>query len=68
MDVYMRLSYNEYKELEMQLRNYESLETTHITTPGTFYHKSFRIKVGDLTIEFHGPAVKGGIKLPEEDE
>ena len=59
METYMHLSYDEYKELEKQLQMYPRQETIHTTTPGPFYHKSFRLQVGDLTIEFHGPIVKG---------
>jgi len=59
MDIYMRLTYDQYKDLEQQLQMYPRLETTHTSTPGPFYHKSFRLHVGDLCIEFHGPIVKG---------
>jgi len=56
-EVYIRLSYEQYKEFEEQLKNYKQLETTHTTVDG-FYHKSFRIKIGDITLEVHGPSVK----------
>jgi hypothetical protein len=60
MDIYMRLTYDEYKDLEHQLECFHELETTHTSTPGPFYHKSLRLEIGgDLTIEFHGPTVKG---------
>jgi hypothetical protein len=62
VDTYMRLTYDEYKALEKQLKMYPQLETTHTTTPGPFYHKSFRLQVGDLCIEFHGPTVKGEVQ------
>ena len=57
VDIYMRLSYEEYKEMEKQMRDYKKLETTHKSVNG-YYHKSFRLKLGDLTIELHGPIVK----------
>ena len=51
-------SHEDYKEMEAQMKAFK--ETTHTTVSG-FYHKSIRIKVaGDLTIELHGPLVKGG--------
>lgn len=56
-DMYLRLSYDGYKELEDQLFRYRELETTHESTGG-YYHKSLRLRVGDLTLEFHGPIVK----------
>jgi len=56
-DLYMRLGYEEYKALEDQLYRYRALETVHESTGG-YYHKSFRLKIGDLTLEFHGPIVK----------
>ncbi len=56
--VYTSLTYEEYKELEEQLRLFK--ETVHTSTGG-FYHKAIRLKVNDdLTIEFHGPIVKAG--------
>jgi len=59
MDLYLRLTYDQYKELEHQLKNFKELETTHTSTPGPFYHKSLRVKIGDMTLEFHGPTVRG---------
>jgi len=56
-EVYIRLSYEQYKEFEEQLKNFEKLERTHTTVDG-FYHKSFRLKLGDITLEVHGPTVK----------
>lgn len=56
--MYMQLDYEAYKSLEVQMR--EFAETTHISTPGPFYHKSIRLMIGDdLVIEFHGPNVRG---------
>jgi hypothetical protein len=54
---YMQLSYEDYKNLEAQMRGFR--ETTHTSTPGPFYHKSIRLRVADLIIEFHGPIVRG---------
>ena len=63
MDIYTHLTYDQYKDLERQLANYDELETTHETFPDKhgkrYYHKSFRLCLGDLTIEFHGPTVMG---------
>jgi hypothetical protein len=55
--IYMHISYEHYKELERQMREFN--ETTHKSTGG-FYHKSIRLKIDDSTIvEFHGPLVGG---------
>lgn len=60
MDFYVSLTYNQYKDLERQIRlGVEGLETTHQSVPGPFYHKSIRLVVGDATFEFHGPSVRG---------
>ena len=54
-DIYMNLSFNEYKEMESQMIAFN--ETSH--GEGTeYYHHSIRINIGELTIEFHGPVVK----------
>ncbi len=54
----MRLTYEQYKKLEDQLRRFEEIETTHQTVEGG-YHKAFRLQVTDsLIIEFMGPLVK----------
>ena len=55
MDMYMRLSYDEYKEVERQMRAFK--ESVHTSVDG-YYHKSFRMRIGDLQLEFHGPIVK----------
>ena len=58
MVIYLHLDYEAYKELERQMRAFN--ETTHVATPGPFYHKSIRLRVGnDAVIEFHGPNVRG---------
>ena len=55
---YMHLSYEEYRRLEEQMR--EFAETTHESTGG-FYHKAIRLRICDgLIIEFHGPLVLAG--------
>lgn len=56
--IYTHLTYEQYKALEEQMRAFS--ETTHIATPGPFYHKSIRLKITDsLIMEFHGPNVRG---------
>lgn len=54
-DIYISLSYDEYKALETACREFP--ETVHRTVTG-FYHKSVRLPVGEIQMEFHGPAVK----------
>lgn len=55
---YLHLTYEDYKDLEGQMRAFA--ETTHTTTPGPFYHKSIRLKINpQFIIEFHGPNVRG---------
>lgn len=54
--VYMHLDYEDYKSLEAQVLAFK--ETTHRTETG-FYHKSLRISLAGMTIEFHGPNVGG---------
>jgi hypothetical protein len=56
-DLYLRLTYKEYKLLEDQLRNWEAVETAHTSVDG-FYHKALRLDIGDLCLEIQGPAVK----------
>jgi len=59
---YFHLTYEDYKELEQQMRVFA--ETVHVSTPGPFYHKSIRLKIDpSFIIEFHGPNVRG-----DEDE
>lgn len=56
--IYIQLSYDQYKELERQLREFASVETAHTSTGG-FYHKAIRLRIPDcFSIEFHGPLVK----------
>lgn len=55
-DIYVRLNYAAYKELETQVQNPE-VEKTHRTVEGG-YHKSIRLKAGDVVWEFQGPLIK----------
>ncbi len=59
-DLYVRLTYEQYKLLEEELQNFAALETTHESSgqDERFYHNSFRFHLGDITIEAHGPLVK----------
>lgn len=61
-DLYMRVTFEQYKAFEEQLKNYKQIESTHRTVEGG-YHKSFRLKVTDsLIIEIMGPLVKAPLK------
>lgn len=57
-DLYMSLGYEEYKRFEQQLEDYRELETVHEAMDRRYYHKSFRLQLGDITFEVHGPSVK----------
>jgi hypothetical protein len=65
-DIYLQLRYDQYKEFEDQLRRFAELETTHTTDNKGFYHKAFRIRIGDITLEVQGPFVKK--PLPAEED
>lgn len=55
---YIHLTYEDYKNLEQQMKQYA--ETVHTSMPGPFYHKSIRLKIDEnLIMEFHGPNVRG---------
>ncbi|KKN68698.1 hypothetical protein LCGC14_0448890 [marine sediment metagenome] len=56
-DLYLSLNHNQYKKLEEQLRNFKNIETTHTTVDQRFYHKAFRLDMGDLVLEIQGPRV-----------
>ena len=56
--IYVRLEYDDYKDFENALTNYKTLETVHTSVEG-FYHKAFRLPLGPITLEVHGPAIKG---------
>ncbi len=60
-DIYARLSYREYKRLEDQLRNWQTVETAHTSVDG-YYHKALRLDIGDITLEIQGPAVKSPLR------
>lgn len=63
-DIYMRLTYEQYKNLEQQLQNLKTIESTHRTVDGG-YHKAFRLQVTEtLVIEFMGPLVKAPLESP----
>lgn len=64
-DFYVRLGYDEYKELERQLRNWQEIETTHTSVDG-YYHKALRIRVGSVLFEFQGPAVKEPLRVSHD--
>lgn len=73
-ELYTRLNYTQYKLFEEQLRNWESIETTHLDMHNKFYHKALRLELGSLIIEVQGPTVKEPLKddtivtsPPEED-
>ncbi len=55
-DVYIQLTYDEYKDMEKQLLSANNLEQTY-GAPG-FYHRAFRLRVGSITFEFQGPSVR----------
>ena len=59
-DLYARLDYDQYKLLEQQLQDFARLETTHKSAGEEFYHKSLRLRLGDIMLEIHGPLVKAG--------
>ena len=64
-DMYMRLNFEQYKNLERQLADYKAIETTHRSVEGG-YHKAFRLRVTDtLVIEFMGPLVKQPLSAGE---
>lgn len=70
-DVYLQLDYRAYKHLEQQLRDWESIETVHLSMDQRYYHKALRLEIGDITLEIQGPAVREAIqeaKIPEERE
>lgn len=59
-EIYVRLTYDQYKRLEEELNSFKLLEKVH--TSGEkgeqFYHNSFRFHLGDIVVEAHGPLVK----------
>ncbi len=63
-NIYIQLDYDTYKSIEDQLRNWETIETSHETTDehGRYYHKAMRLNVGEFILEFQGPLVKEPIR------
>lgn len=59
-ELYVRLTYDQYKRLEEELKRFEELESTHESgnLNDQFYHKSLRFHLGDIAVEAHGPLVK----------
>lgn len=59
--LYTQLTYEQYKDFEEQLRCFQELETTHESAnmDEKYYHKAFRIRIGDFTLEVTGPLIKG---------
>ena len=66
-DLYVRLDYRQYKHLEDQLQRFRELESSHTSVSG-YYHKAFRLEVGDVTFEFQGPMVKQPLIVEEAPE
>ncbi len=63
-DMYVTLSYEQYKAFEAQAKAFE--ETVH--GEGTaWYHKSMRLNVGHITFEIHGPNVKARVEQAGQD-
>ncbi len=62
MDIYVNLRYADYKELEKQLRDLDSCETSHTSVDG-YYHKSISFIVEGVRFEFHGPNVKAAEEM-----
>ena len=62
--LYTQLNYEQYKDFEKQLSNFKELETTHesATMHERYYHKAFRIRIGDMTLEVTGPLIKGWVR------
>lgn len=56
-DIYIRLGYDDYKSVERQMRDFDSIETAHTSVDG-YYHKAIRLRIGDVTFELQGPLVK----------
>jgi hypothetical protein len=57
-DIYISLSYDQYKSLEEQAVHFKENESVHETVDRRFYHKALRLDLGDgLVFEFQGPRV-----------
>lgn len=62
--LYLSLTYEEYKELEKEIEKGLKLEKISKPFNNQSYYKYFRIKIGKIILEVHGPL----IKLEEADE
>jgi len=67
-DLYMSLDYRQYKALEKQLGRFKELETTHESMDKRFYHRAFRLDLGEIVLEFQGPRVMAPSVPSVEDE
>lgn len=66
-EFYIRLTHKQYKDVEEQLSSFKLLETIHTSVEG-FYHKAFRLRVGDVIFELMGPTVPKPSPPEEEGE
>jgi hypothetical protein len=60
-ELYVRLNYTQYKQLEAQLRDWDKIESSHTSVEG-YYHKALRLEIGSLVLEIQGPTVKQPLK------
>ncbi len=56
-ELYVRLNYTQYKQLQAQLQDWDSIESSHTSVEG-FYHKALRLEIGTMILEVQGPTVK----------
>ncbi len=56
-ELYVRLNYTQYKALQAQLQDWDSIESSHTSVEG-FYHKAMRLEIGSMILEVQGPTVK----------
>ena len=56
-ELYVRLNYTQYKTLQAQLQDWDSIESSHTSVEG-FYHKALRLEIGTMILEVQGPTVK----------
>ncbi len=56
-ELYVRLNYTQYKALQAQLQDWDSIESSHTSVEG-FYHKAVRLEIGSMILEVQGPTVK----------
>ena len=62
-ELYVRLNYTQYKALQAQLQDWDSIESSHTSVEG-FYHKALRLEIGSMILEIQGPTVKKPIEEP----